>query len=289
MRRTGWRRPHRRAPDVDDAGHAGAIEHVPGGRGAEDRRDHRVLGIAARHAAFDGAAQDRIVAVRDGGDADGRLGRAVAGEIAGELRVGPFHLVGVFLQPEHALEDDLGGRRHVEIVGLAFHQIDRLAADRAHHVVFADALGHRRAGAEAHRRLPADRDRDRHLLGALGAPLGDVVADMLGAPHQDRDGVAAGDHAAIDADVHDVGGRILGHDAGIGDEIAPAVEPVPVRRRQLVEIDVLADDDVLLARAGLDDARRHTCPAGWCGRASPARAHASPAAGRASSRCAACC
>ena len=50
-------------------------------------------------------------------------------------------------------------------------------------------------------------------------------------------------------------GSLVTH-AGIGDDIAAAVEPVPVRRREVVEVDVLAGDDVLLARAVLDDARR---------------------------------
>ena len=96
-------------------GHAGAVEHVPGGRRAHDRGGHRVLGIAAGQRALDGAAQDRVVAVGDGGDADGRLGRAVAGEIAGELGERPFHHVGGGVEPEIALDHDLGRRRHVEI------------------------------------------------------------------------------------------------------------------------------------------------------------------------------
>ncbi len=41
-------------------------------------------------------------------------------------------------------------------------------------------------------------------------PGGDVVADVLRAPHQDRDAVLVGDHAAIDADVHHAGVRVLG-------------------------------------------------------------------------------
>ena len=144
----------------------------------------------------------------------------------------------------------------MEVDGLAFDELDRLAPHGAHHVVFADALGHRRAGAEAERRLPADRDRDRHLLVAGRQPRGGMMADMLGAPHQDRNLVARRQHAAIDADIHHPGRRVLGHHARIGDEIAAAVEPVPVRHREVVEIDVLAGDDVLLDRAGLDDPRR---------------------------------
>src|SRR2546425_6166401 len=70
---------HRRAPHVGYARHAGAVEHVPRGGCAHDRRAHGVLRIAAGDGAFDRAAQDRIVAMGDGGDADCRPGRGVAG------------------------------------------------------------------------------------------------------------------------------------------------------------------------------------------------------------------
>ena len=82
-----------------------------------------------------------------------------------------------------------------------------------------------------------------------------MLADMLGLPHQDRDLGLARHHAAIDADIHHAGVVVLGDAAAIGKEIAPAVEPVPPRRRKLVEVDVVAGDDVLLHRAGGDDLR----------------------------------
>ena len=202
------------------------------------------------------AAQDRIVAVGDGGDADGRLRRLVAGEIAGELGERPFHDELRRIELEIALDHDFRARGHVEVDGLAFDELDRGAADRAHHVVFAHPLGDRRAAGEAERGLPADGDRDRHLGLAGALPRRRVLADMLGLPQQDRDFVLARHHAAIDADVHHAGVVVLGDAAAIGEEIAPAVEPVPPRRRQLVEVDVVAGDDVLLHRPGGDDLRR---------------------------------
>ena len=87
-------------------------------------------------------------------------------------------------------------------------------------------------------------------------PGGDVLADMLRPPHQDGDFVAAGEHAAIDADIHHARARVLGDHAAIGEDVAAAVEPVPIGHRQLFEIDILAGDDVLLHRAVVDDARR---------------------------------
>src|SRR5205085_7608980 len=64
-------------------------------------------------------------------------------------------------------------------------------------------------------------------------------------------------HAAVDAYIHHVGGRVLGDHAAVGQEIAAAVDPVPLRHRKLKQVDVLAGDDVLLAGAALDDARRN--------------------------------
>src|SRR5262249_8446149 len=81
-------------------------------------------------------------------------------------------------------------------------------------------------------------------------------AEMLGAPPQDRNAVVAADHAAIDADIHDSRFRVLGDAAAKGEEIAAAVEPVPMRRRKFIEIDVGALEDVLLHRSASDDFRR---------------------------------
>ena len=80
---------------------------------------------------------------------------------------------------------------------------------------------------------------------------------MLGTPHQDRDLVLVRDHAAIDADIHHAAIGIFGDDTAVGHDVAAAVEPVPLRHREFVEIDVVALDDVFLARAGLDEFRLH--------------------------------
>ena len=123
----------------------------------------------------------------DAGNADSRFRRAVAGDIAGDFGERAFHDIGFGIEAEIALDDDLGARRHVQIDRLAFDEIDRRAAHGADDVVFAQALRHRRAGDKTERRLPADGDRDRHFLMALLLPGGDVMADMLRPPHQDRD------------------------------------------------------------------------------------------------------
>src|SRR5260370_39935978 len=45
----------------------------------------------------------------------------------------------------------------------------------------------------------------------------------------------------------------MGDAAAVGEEIAPAVEPVPMGRRKLVEVDVRALENVLLHWSGGDD------------------------------------
>ena len=192
----------------------------------------------------------------DGGDANGRLGRTVAGDIAGDFGKGAFHHEGRRIEAEIAFDHDLGAGRHVQVDRFAFDQFDRRAADGADHVVFAKPFRHRRAGDKAERWLPADRNRNRHFLVPGLLPRGHVMADMLRAPHQDRNAILAADHAAIDADIHDAADRILGDDAAIGHDVTAAVRSIPLRHRKFVQIDVVAFDDVFLRRTGLDDFRR---------------------------------
>ena len=156
-------------------------------------------------------------------------------------------------KPSITISAEAGTRRSCD---LAFHQLDRRAAYCANDIIFADALRHRRAGRESERRLPAHRDGDRHLGRAAVLPGGDVLAEVLRAPHQDRHVVLVGDHAAIDADIHHAGFRIARDAAAVGLQVAAAVDPVPPRGGKRVEIDVVALEDVLLARAGVDDLRR---------------------------------
>src|SRR5207245_9417276 len=108
------------------------------------------------------------------------------------------------------------------------------------------------------RGLPSDHERDRHFVLAGLLPGGRMMADMLGAPHQHRDTVAARQHAAIDADVHRAGRRLPGHAARIGEDVAPAVEPIPMPHGELVEIDVAAAADILLGRPAGADSRWDT-------------------------------
>lgn len=193
----------------------------------------------------------------DGGDTHRRTRRALARDIAGEFGEGAFQLVSRGIELQHAFDDDLGGRRHMQIDGLAFDELDGRASNGAHHVIFAGSRRHRHAAAEIEARLPADHEGDRHLRGALLLPGGDVMTDILRAVHQDGNLVLARHHAAIDADIHHAGVGVFTDAPCIGDEIASAIGAVPMRRRQLIKIDVLAFDDVFFHRAAGNDLGRH--------------------------------
>ena len=130
--------------------------------------------------------------------------------------------------------------RNIEIGGLAFDEFHRRAADRAHHIVFADAFGHRLSGAKTQRLFPPDHAGDRHFLCALLLPGGDVLPDMLRTPHQNRDRLRPGDHAAINSDIRNIRHRILGDDSGIGEDVAAAIHAIPERRRELRNVDRLS-------------------------------------------------
>src|SRR5580698_672779 len=135
----------RRRIDVEDAGNAGAAQNVPGDGGALHRGHDAVLAVGAGQGAFQRAAEDRFAPVCDAGHLHGRARRRQVGDVAGIFAERSFHLVGGRIIADRALDDDLGAGRHFEIDGLAAHQLRRLAAIAAHHVVFADARRQRRA------------------------------------------------------------------------------------------------------------------------------------------------
>ncbi len=67
--------------------------------------------------------------------------------------------------------------------------------------------------------------------------------------------VLLADHPAVDADVHDAGLRIAGDDARERVDVAPALEVVPARDRELGLVHVAAADDHLFHRPLGDEPR----------------------------------
>src|SRR5258706_16293502 len=78
-------------------------------------------------------------------------------------------------------------------------------------------------------------------------------ASIWRTPNQNWHFVLACHHTATNADIHHAGVEVLGDAASVGEQVAPAVEPVPPRRRQLIKVDIVSGDDVLFHRARADD------------------------------------
>ena len=99
--------------------------------------------------------------------------------------------------------------------------------------------------------MPAIGYGDRHP--ALGvAVFQEMVAPALGRDQQFAD-LGRPEHlAAIEADIGPVRSGVVGDDAAEGVDELAAVGRVPARRRELVEVDGVAGEDILLARAVID-------------------------------------
>ena len=196
----------------------------------------------------------------DAGDLHGRARRGDVGDIAGELAEGPFPLVGRRVVADDPLDHDLGRGGHLEVDGLAAHQLGGLAPVAAHDVPLADAGGDGRAGEERHDGVPADDAGDRHGL-AAGGVLEEVLPPVLAALDQEeRRRVRPADHAAVDAHVHHAGVRVAGDDAGKGVDVAAALEVVPPGDGELRLVDLGAAEDDVLHRSAAEDPRRHHFP-----------------------------
>ena len=229
-----------------------------------DRAHDRVFADAARYGAFHRPPENRIVPVRDGGDAGRVLLRSFRRIEAREFCVRPFLRERGGIGRNPTLDNDFGRRRDFQRDRFAVHEIHRFAPDGAHHVILGNATRHGCASGKAKRRLPADDIGDRHFVTRL-LVLGKMSAPVLRSPQQDGNFRRTTHHASVNADIVYVRIRVLGHAAGIGQDIAPTVEPVPFRDRKFQQIDIVAGKDVLLHRTILDGARFDTflkdCPA----------------------------
>ena len=204
----------------------------------------------------DHAHHDGVLAMRDAGHPEDRAfapARHIPGELA-ERALG-FGLIHQYL----ALDHDFGMGRHFEINGLAFDHLDRLTADTAGDRQLVGAIACR--CHQILHRVAADKDRRRHVFAArLVFRVMDRAAPV-GRAEQDAGRVLAFDLTAADADIAPPGVRILGHPERRQIR-ARVFFRRPDRHRQFVQVDIIALDDDLFYRAGLDhhrlDRRVHT-------------------------------
>ncbi len=189
------------------------------------------------------ALEDRLLAVRDGGDARHRLQRRRR-VIAGVFAERALHhgLVHVDLELDH----HLGGRRHFDVAGLAFGQFDRRAAQAAGDLPVVGLVMHLHLAGVGQDRIDADDQRglgrDAHLLA-----LRQVLAEAVERLRRERERILAENEEAVVADVRHAGFGILRHhDAGR--DVGAAVLRAVGRDRKAVDVDVVAGDDDLVAR-----------------------------------------
>ena len=190
---------------------------------------------------------DRVIAVGHAVDPEHRPRHARAGAVTGGFTEGA--LVPTLVGPDVAFDHDLGRCGYEQVVGFAFDEMERLAAQATRDFRFADA---RRWVHRAHHRrgrAAAKEDGEGHgvpaRLVALVVDHADVLVRIYDATH-DRFLV---DHVAVDAPVHPVAVRVLGGGDAKGVDVAPAIALMQVGRREGKQVDVFAREDVFLARA----------------------------------------
>ena len=132
--------------------------------------EQQVLGRITRN----DIVEDRIVARCDRLD-DEHVACRTVGRVAGVLAVGTLILE--HIGEDFAFQHEFGLRRHLDVDGLAFDEINRLAEQRAGDVELVDLHRDFGSGGEIDRRMHADHDRDLEILLARRAAL-QVVPDV---------------------------------------------------------------------------------------------------------------
>ena len=152
---------------------------------------------------------------------------------------------------DEAFEGDLRIRRHRQAGLRHVDDLDRLAEDAAGGLKLVLAVGNLDAAQHDQRRMHAGDHRDRAGLAALVVFAHDDQAVLAGRHHHRRDVRLMRLHA-IGAVVDPAGIGILHHDEAGGADERPAVVLMPDRRRDLLDVDVLALQHVVEQRPAVD-------------------------------------
>jgi hypothetical protein len=165
------------------------------------------------------------------------------GAVAGVFAEGAF--LDLVVGADLALDDDLGVGRHFEVVGLALHQPRRLAGKHADQFRLGDRRG--RAGRHGRQRREADGGGEWAGQPARQVVLGELLAEVGEGEDRARHGAPVEHHLPVHAPVHVAAHRMLGHHRVPGADIAAAVAVMHQRHRQFAQVNVGAQQDVLLA------------------------------------------
>jgi hypothetical protein len=182
------------------------------------------------------------------------LGTAAARpEISGILAHWPFDRR--FRVREMALDDDLGGRGHLEIDRLAAHDIDGASEISAHERHLVGECRDRHAGDERRESRTALKHGERHRL-PQRLPHAMNAAEMLQRMDNAGHAPTIEQHDARNAPIGPTPVGRARHHGAPGIEIAPAVAVMDERCWQVHEIDRVASENVFLAGTARDASRR---------------------------------
>lgn len=162
-------------------------------------------------------------------------------------------LLGRLLNRQRALKDNLRVGRHQDVVGIALDHLHGLAAHGADVSRIADALRQRHGGSHGRSGRNTKGQRPRNLLLALLGPLVVDESDVLRVGGQTDELVLVVHHGSRDGPVGPAAVEVLQDVHAKSLDIFAAVGLVDLRQRQRPQVNIVALDGVLLARARGDD------------------------------------
>ena len=165
--------------------------------------------------------------------------------IAGELAERAF--LGGRARPDDALDHQIGVRGYQQVGGLAAHHRHGLALQAADILVFGDVLREALRSDQHEQRIDPPRGGDLDLLAARPGPL-DMQPRVLARRQIEPDLALALLHHPVGADVEIAAIGIARDHRVPGAAVAAAVERPVFGDRQEVEIDLLAEQGVLVDR-----------------------------------------
>ena len=169
----------------------------------------------------------------------------------------PF--IGSNVRLHHSLDDDLGVGRNQQVAGFTSHQLGRRPPPTTRRFIFHRTVSTRRdraAGGKGQQWVHSDDDGDRRRNSVfpivenvvLAARPGRRVATSQLTHH--RQGRFVLDHDAVGSHVQIAGQRSRATTPAAADE-SPAIEFMPNRRRQNVDVQIVTFDDNFFARPRL--------------------------------------
>src|SRR5262249_52963735 len=235
------------APHAAHVGHPRRFELLPDhGRAREAAHVIELARRACRRRAQD----ERFFAVIETFDFDRRLRPGRARVIARPFAERPF--VAHVVRRRLAFDDDFGVSRNRQAGVFAFNDLDGETLNAADPVVFAHAIRHFETAGQIDQWVLPERYRDFARL-ASGEILLAHDAALLAGRDVEAERVFVVNHDAVSSEVDPAFIRVACDVNRARADVTPAVELVPLRRREFPNVDLFTFEDVFQNGAGLDD------------------------------------